>query len=264
MGKYMRKSKNASDVALLDLSHTQSSLGVRTRAKTLAIQRLERTTEAVAGGSSTVCADCGSYMQLRNRRLQKPPIGPYSRTHKPSQQNSCPSSKPAQNQDQSPRASSRLRQASSSNTSSVNKGGGYFDGLEKEDINLPESNGAVEENDNKGDNFGIEASFGENLHEFEGRERTTRESTPCSFIRDPDAIQTPPGSSTRRRPTDTSQVQSRIQNSLLSHIPPTNEVDEFFSDAEIQQQRQFIEKYNYDPVNDKPLPGRYEWETVNP
>ena len=82
-------------------------------------------------------------------------------------------------------------------------------------------------------------------------------------------------------------------------------MDEFFAGAEVEQQKQFIDKYvthisfplswqfwsfeellivtvlpkgsfdinsweflnicryNFDPVNDKPLPGRYEWEKVD-
>lgn len=41
-------------------------------------------------------------------------------------------------------------------------------------------------------------------------------------------------------------------------------MDEFFAGAEEEQQKQFIDKYNFDPVNDKPLPGRYEWEKLDP
>lgn len=69
-------------------------------------------------------------------------------------------------------------------------------------------------------------------------------------------------------------------------------MDEFFAGAEVEQQKQFIDKYvmhhwyfsfhefgifkifwflqrgkicryNFDPVNDKPLLGRYEWEKVD-
>ncbi|VFQ86133.1 unnamed protein product [Cuscuta campestris] len=255
MGKYMRKSKTSSEVALPDLSHAQSSLGVRTRAKTLALQRLQRSTAVAPSASSAGCSDCGSYMQLRNRRLQKSPIGSHPKSS-PRPQRSCPRPNLTRNHDL--RASPPLRKSSSGNSSSVNK-----DGEEKGENFLPESKGSDEGAD-KGDNLDFEASFGENLEDFEGRERTTRESTPCSFIRDPNAIQTPPGSSTSRRLTSLGQVHSsRPQNSSQSPIPATREVDEFFSDAEVQQQRQFIEKYNYDPVNDKPLPGRYEWKEVN-
>ncbi|XP_055813853.1 cyclin-dependent kinase inhibitor 4 [Solanum dulcamara] len=103
-------------------------------------------------------------------------------------------------------------------------------------------------------------SFGENLLEFEGRKRTTRESTPCSLIRDSDSIPTP-GSSTRR--TNPNEANSRVPNSVQATIPTDREMDEFFARAEAEQQRKFIEKYNFDPVNDKPLPGRYKWVKVD-
>ncbi|KAE8717551.1 hypothetical protein F3Y22_tig00110044pilonHSYRG00170 [Hibiscus syriacus] len=41
-------------------------------------------------------------------------------------------------------------------------------------------------------------------------------------------------------------------------------MDEFFALAEVDQKRQFIEKYNFDPAKDKPLPGRYQWEKMDP
>lgn len=106
----------------------------------------------------------------------------------------------------------------------------------------------------------LEASFGENFLEFEGRKRTTRESTPCSLIRDSDNIQTP-GSSTRR--SNANEANSRVPNSVRAEIPTAREMEAFFARAEEQQQRKFIEKYNFDPVNDKPLPGRYEWVKVD-
>nr|GMD22163.1 cyclin-dependent kinase inhibitor 3-like [Ipomoea batatas] len=46
-------------------------------------------------------------------------------------------------------------------------------------------------------------------------------------------------------------------------MPSAEEIDEFFAYAEQQQQRRFIEKYNFDIVNDLPLPGRYEWVRVS-
>ncbi|CAN6715912.1 unnamed protein product [Malus baccata var. baccata] len=92
-------------------------------------------------------------------------------------------------------------------------------------------------------------------------DRTTRQSTPCSLIWDPDTIRTP-GSTTR--PTSSAEANRRIQNSSQRHIPTAHDMNEFFAGAEEEMQKKFIEKYNYDPVNDKPLPGRYEWEKVDP
>lgn len=65
MGKYTRKAKMTADVALTDVS--QSYLGVRTRAKALALQRLQ--SAAAAPPKSDPDA---SYLELRSRRLEKP------------------------------------------------------------------------------------------------------------------------------------------------------------------------------------------------
>ncbi|KAH7415051.1 hypothetical protein KP509_14G025100 [Ceratopteris richardii] len=40
------------------------------------------------------------------------------------------------------------------------------------------------------------------------------------------------------------------------------EIEDFFSQAERELQRNFIKRYNFDPMNDTPLPGRYEWVQV--
>ncbi|XP_076882885.1 cyclin-dependent kinase inhibitor 4-like isoform X2 [Bidens hawaiensis] len=103
-------------------------------------------------------------------------------------------------------------------------------------------------------------SIGENTLEIEARGRTTRETTPCRLIRNPDNINTP-GSSTKSttKSTRPTEIDYRVLNTTPKPIPSTSEVDEFFMGPEKQQQQLFIEKYNFDPVNDKPLRGRYEW-----
>lgn len=72
--------------------------------------------------------------------------------------------------------------------------------------------------------------------------RTTRESTPCSLIRDSGSIKTP-GSS--NRPTAGNDADSRMQNPMSRDILTANEMNEFFSCAENDQHKQFIEKYDY-------------------
>eukprot|EP00268_Persea_americana_P008950 TRINITY_DN13517_c0_g2_i1.p1 TRINITY_DN13517_c0_g2~~TRINITY_DN13517_c0_g2_i1.p1 ORF type:complete len:105 (-),score=8.14 TRINITY_DN13517_c0_g2_i1:458-772(-) len=86
--------------------------------------------------------------------------------------------------------------------------------------------------------------------------RNIRETTPCSLIGDSEILITP-GSTTR--PTNSIATNRRIQNPMHRDIPTAHEMEEFFASAEQEQQRIFIEKYNYDPVNDLPLAGRYEW-----
>ncbi|XP_050372759.1 cyclin-dependent kinase inhibitor 5-like [Argentina anserina] len=215
MGKYMRKSKPTGDVAVMEVTQA-ASLGVRTRAKTLALQR-----------------STSSYLQLRSRRLEKPPIHvPKRHHHHPKQQPSPPKPEKVAEELSPPKA-----EEEEEDNNELGGGG--------------ENHGEDEE----------EASFGENVLEFEGRERSTRESTPCSLIRDPDTIRTP-GSTTR--PTDSADTNRRIQNSSQRHIPTAHDMDEFFAGAEEEQQKQFVDKYNFDPVNDNPLPGRYEWQKLDP
>ncbi|PWA79457.1 Cyclin-dependent kinase inhibitor [Artemisia annua] len=175
MGKYMRKSKLTTGdvIAVIDLP--QSTLGVRTRAKTLALQKLQTTPERRSEPS---------YLQLRSRRLEKPPVGEFKEE----------------------KANPRL----------VDLGviGSQFEGEEEE----------------------IEGSFG-GENNVDGRERSTRESTPCSFIRDSNAITTP-GSSTR----PTHAANRIIQNSIQRIMPSAQEIEDFFARHALEQQRRFSEK----------------------
>lgn len=82
--------------------------------------------------------------------------------------------------------------------------------------------------------------------------RSTRETTPCSLINS-ETISTP-GSTTRPSHSSHRRVQAPVRTISIS-----KELNEFFGAAERRQQQAFIDKYNFDPVNDCPLPGRYEW-----
>lgn len=101
-------------------------------------------------------------------------------------------------------------------------------------------------------------------------------------------INTSLGSSTKLN-NGISDNSDQIEENLSgSHRPTTPDMDRFFSGAEEEQQKQFIEKYelsfpfenpfgfvslmarqlfvfryNFDPVNEQPLPGRFEWEKVD-
>lgn len=105
----------------------------------------------------------------------------------------------------------------------------------------------------------IEASLGENVVDLETIERSTRESTPCGLIRDPDTVRTP---SSTTRCTCSSQTSRRIDNSMRS-IPASDEINDFFAGEEEAGQKLFIEKFNFDPVKDEPLPGRFVWEKLD-
>ncbi|CAL5192012.1 unnamed protein product [Lathyrus oleraceus] len=217
MGKYMKKSKTAGDVAavIMEAPSHATAVGVRTRAKTLALQK--------SPTSSPQLTDSSAFLQLRSRRLRKVPPPPQPRRENDSV------------------GSLRLRECSIKTFSSLhsveNLGTGNFCA---EEVNF---------------DFTVEGSFGENFLEIEGLDRSTRESTPCSLIRDSSAIHTP-GSTTRQR------THRIIREHMQRNIPTAYEMDEFFAFAEKQQQAIFMEKYNFDVVNDVPLSGRYEWVPV--
>ncbi|RDX92920.1 Cyclin-dependent kinase inhibitor 3, partial [Mucuna pruriens] len=228
MGKYMKKAKPKGELALVESTTsntTTSYMGVRTRAKTLALQKLHPQPE--------LAPTSDSYLQLRSRRLHKPPISLHS-----TKRNKHPNPKsPIPNPP-------RLGLASE------------HEALSARNHKHQEDNALHENADAQ------EASFGENVLDFEGREsRSTRESTPCSLIRDSDTVRTP-GSTTR--PTCSTEAYRRTEHAARRQIPTSREMDEFFTEIEEAQQRQFIEKYNFDPVNEKPLPGRYEWQKLKP
>ncbi|GAV59021.1 CDI domain-containing protein [Cephalotus follicularis] len=221
MGKYIRKAKTTGEVAVMELSQPSLS-GVRTRAKKLALQQ-----------QSSSPPPAGSYIQLRSRRLEKPPVLVNYSNKRQKQRDTC------------------VVKNSNSNSTV------WVDGPGSGGHNKEEDGGEEIVHDNK--DLGC---FGDNVLEFEGRERSTRESTPCSLIREPDTIRTP--GSTTRPTTISTETKRRTQNSTHRQIPTAHEMDEFFSGAEEERLKQFIEKYNFDPVKEKPLPGRYEWEMVEP
>lgn len=140
---------------------SQSSLGVRTRAKTLALQRLQKSSASpvTAGASPTPDSSDGSYLQLRSRRLEKPPV--VLRHHdskRPKQQGI----KEGCGKNPSRNSNFRVRL-------------GKDDGVEREEF-VQETNGNhyiinIINNNESEDFGGIEASFGENLSDNEARER---------------------------------------------------------------------------------------------
>ncbi|KAH0847902.1 hypothetical protein HID58_091694 [Brassica napus] len=52
----------------------------------------------------------------------------------------------------------------------------------------------------------------------------------------------------------------------VSKIPTVEEIEAFLSELEggDDKRKRFIEKYNFDIVNDKPLRGRYMWDRLKP
>ncbi|KAK4573962.1 hypothetical protein RGQ29_031769 [Quercus rubra] len=205
MGKYMKKSKEGEVAVVMEVS----SIGICTRRRAKSLLAAAQKPQPKSDSSSL------SYLQLRSRRLHKPP--PFLLTTTP------PSTKPKPKP--KPKPQQQPHTISISNST-------LFDS----------------------------ASFGDNYLDFDARDRnrsSSRESTPCSLLRDADSIGITPGSTTRRTSTETNH--RRVRN-----IPTTQEMEEFFARAEQEHQRIFIDKYNFDFVSDLPLPGRYEWVQIIP
>nr|BAC42243.1 putative f24l7 cyclin-dependent kinase inhibitor ACK2 [Arabidopsis thaliana] len=285
MGKYIRKSKidgagagagggggggggGESSIALMDVvsPSSSSSLGVLTRAKSLALQQQQQRCLLQKPSSPSSLPptsaspnppskqkmrkkqqqmnDCGSYLQLRSRRLQKkPPIVVIRSTKRRKQQRrneTC-------GRNPNPR----------SNLDSIRGDGSRSDSV-SESVVFGKDKDLISE-------INKDPTFGQNFFDLEEEhtQRTTRESTPCSLIRRPE-IMTTPGSSTKLN-ICVSESNQREDSLSRSHRrrPTTPEMGEFFSGAEEEQQKQFIEKYNFDPVNEQPLPGRFEWTKVD-
>lgn len=58
------------------------------------------------------------------------------------------------------------------------------------------------------------------------------------------------------RPNESTDLRRR------GKMPSDDDLEEFFSSAEKNLQKQFIDKYNYDVVKDEPSEGRFEWVQI--
>ncbi|GAB2298529.1 hypothetical protein Dimus_032593 [Dionaea muscipula] len=249
MGNYTKKGKITSDVATMEV-------GVRTRAKTLALQPNPEL----------------SYLQLRSRRLEKAQFQTPLTKQKPERQTQLRQSGSDCNSNPQRTMVSRVR-VGSVNSGSVgsvsfsccskkNQEVRFVDSTSVVDATAGENEAAEEEELVDFGGICIEASFGENNFELDCAERSARESTPCSFIRDLDTVGTP-GSAVRPSCHATA-ASRRSRNTMQRIIPTAFEMEEFFVNAELEQQKLFVERYNFDVVNDSPLPGHYEWVRVDP
>lgn len=146
----------------------QSSLGVRTRAKTLALQKLQQQQQQQQSQSLEPDSDSASlyYLQLRSRRLEKPPLR--NDAKKQSQSQSQPLANPrdccAGNGGRKP-LNSRLSVGSSADL-------GWDGSAERKEEEEGEGRFRTFGSEAEyGNDTGVEASFGENNLEFEGRDR---------------------------------------------------------------------------------------------
>lgn len=145
----------------MEVSH-QSSLGVRTRARTLALQRLQKPAAPTPAPSPPAEPDNSSYLQLRSRRLEKPLIAP-SRP-----KDGC---KGAPKSATSPKGAAAGKNPNpiptvcSANSESVGSVSAAKSRSKKGEWDDEPASEASPLSD------GIEASFGENFLEFEARDR---------------------------------------------------------------------------------------------
>eukprot|EP01018_Ginkgo_biloba_P021418 Gb_00653 [translate_table: standard] len=284
MGKYMRKGKGVGEVAVMEVS--QGSLGVRTRARTLASQKDRKlapsrsasikhptTTTSTAATTRTPCVESmqTSYLELRSRKLEK-----ISRCYHAQEGNnnnekseSLEESSRLALSEPSDRSSRRVHSAvAHSRTNSATFSHAHSNAKPAKVARKQDEAGPSEAFEEPASDeeaaLEVEASFGENVMDHDSRERRARETTPSSLIRNVETLETP-GSTTR--PAQASSGRRRMQNEAqTSHfrVPTSSEIEEFFAGAEQQEQRRFAERYNYDPVSDLPLPGRFEWVRLRP
>ncbi|GFZ20145.1 hypothetical protein Acr_28g0008500 [Actinidia rufa] len=159
MGKYMRKPKITGDVAVMEVL-SQSSVGVRTRAKTHALQRLQSTSPEP------------SYLQLRNRRLEKviPSLNESKKQQSARKDGSGRNPNPSGGESPRSRLSPRPVGSGSVGSVSINCS------KSEQGVNCEFAKRASKEGETEDYNdLGFEASFGEHNLEFEGRERTATE-----------------------------------------------------------------------------------------
>ena len=134
MGKYMKKAKITGDVAVMEIPQS-TSVGVLTRARTRILQSNPEL----------------SYLQLRTRRLQKPPF------QSPSKQPSCDKNPNSDNQISNSKF--RANSVTSVTSDASKKSHGCFRYL------------SVAESQDFHDLASLEPSFGENNLDFDSRER---------------------------------------------------------------------------------------------
>ncbi|XP_010550881.1 PREDICTED: cyclin-dependent kinase inhibitor 5-like [Tarenaya hassleriana] len=241
MGRYTKKPKIAGEISVVDVSQTTTTLGFRTRAaKNLALQRLRSLYPSPA---TSVEADSFRYLQLRSRRLEKHSSLTETRKqpqHQQLRQRVC------NRETRNPRAKPTSVKSASGTVAPAPENKGHFgnnEGIGGSDSNFDE------------------ALSGENSFDIEPRARSTRESTPCNLVSDTETVRTPGSTSRRRSPVRT---HDRARDGLLGIVPSSREIEEFFECAERQEQRFFRQKYNFDILNEVPLPGRFEWVKMAP
>ncbi|KAK4425290.1 Cyclin-dependent kinase inhibitor 5 [Sesamum alatum] len=176
--------------------------------------------------------DDGGYLQLRSRRLKRhvPPLAKKAKKKK------CTPTK-----DKKEIASLKIEE----------------DEVKEKDEEQLE----IGEKSKNGDyNEDEEGSYGDNELDFENKDRITRETTPSTLIEGSNIINTP--TSSNKSATNVNAIKKLQTEDPV--MPSPEELEAFLSRLEKQNIDRFIKEYNFDPVNEKPLEGRYEWVEFTP
>lgn len=153
----MRKAKSQAEVAVMDVSQSTFG-GVRTRAKTLALQNSSASAPPPGSGSGS---GSSAYLQLRSRRLFKPPHPLSDSSSKRSRHQGQLNSISNSNSNSSSRK--RVRVASQDGDSEGSSRKVEVDGRVVEEEEKIEADGG----NNGADDVAVEASFDENVLDTE-------------------------------------------------------------------------------------------------
>lgn len=283
MAKGMKKGKAMGKVnAVMEFSYA----GVRTRARTLAALQKPRNL-ADSGKIQTSRKNHEhrlkkSYPQLRNRTLEKAParccnvkgttVAESRLNIYPSSENSCDSEAITVQRCSGYSTGSRkirvqaMSMVANSATISLSSKPGSTPQIKKDEVCIDDVAPFVEEFHQdpallEVELWQMEASSTEKILDYDSRER--RETTPSSNSSGNTETWGTLGFTTSCsvHPGENGMIPRTMR---LSDAPTLDELEDFFAAAEAREQKRFTERYNYDPVSDLPLSGRYEWERLLP
>ncbi|CAN6478486.1 unnamed protein product [Victoria cruziana] len=199
--------------------------GVRTRARALAALRRKSNAAAVVGELQV------SYLELRSRRLVKsaPARGKHAELAVPV---------PERTVNSGGDAGREAEVATSSNGSSLENAGVAAGCGDVSDLE-------------------VEVSLGETAVDYECSESIRNAAASSNLGEQSEALESTTS-------PDVNNYGDLSRQAPKPAAPSASEIEEFFAPFEKEEQRRFIEKYNYDPVKDVPLEGRYEWVKVTP
>ncbi|CAH8386698.1 unnamed protein product [Eruca vesicaria subsp. sativa] len=100
--------------------------------------------------------------------------------------------------------------------------------------------------------------------DLEAREISETETSTTFVTRNLREEVNPGSETTEMESSSATERDDRKTSPEVSKSPTPEAIEEFLSELESKDQKRFIEKYNFDIVNDKPLQGRYKWDRFMP